>query len=48
MLNEEQFIQHLAFNIQHKNMNQLKRFAGIIWLLLGPAAVFYLDQNSRL
>ncbi len=27
-------------------MNQLKRFAGIIWLLLGPAAVFYLIRTA--
>jgi hypothetical protein len=27
-------------------MNQLKRFAGIIWLLLGPAAVFYLIKTA--
>ncbi|MEO8174099.1 MAG: DUF6814 family protein [Sediminibacterium sp.] len=27
-------------------MNQLKRFAGIIWLLLGPAAVFYLVRTA--
>jgi hypothetical protein len=29
-------------------MNQLKRFAGIIWLLLGPAAVFYLIRTAAL
>jgi predicted Na+-dependent transporter len=27
-------------------MNQLKRFAGIIWLLLGPVAVFYLIRTA--
>ncbi|MES2330914.1 MAG: hypothetical protein V4539_15030 [Bacteroidota bacterium] len=27
-------------------MNQLKRFAGIIWLLLGPVAVFYLVRTA--
>ncbi len=27
-------------------MNQLKRFTGIIWLLLGPVAVFYLCQTA--
>ena len=27
-------------------MNQLKRFAGIIWLLLGPVAVFYLVKTA--
>ena len=27
-------------------MNQLKRFAGIIWLLLGPVAVFYLIKTA--
>jgi hypothetical protein len=29
-------------------MNQLKRFAGIIWLLLGPVAVFYLIRTAAL
>jgi hypothetical protein len=29
-------------------MNQVKRFAGIIWLLLGPAAVFYLIRTAAL
>lgn len=28
------------------NMNQLKRFAGIIWLLLGPIGVFYLIKTA--
>ncbi|MES2371710.1 MAG: hypothetical protein V4557_03960 [Bacteroidota bacterium] len=27
-------------------MNQIKRFAGIIWLLLGPVAVFYLIRTA--
>ena len=27
-------------------MNQLKRFAGIIWILLGPLAVFYLVKTA--
>jgi predicted Na+-dependent transporter len=27
-------------------MNQLKRFSGIIWLLLGPAAIFYLIKTA--
>lgn len=27
-------------------MNQIKRFAGIIWLLLGPVAVFYLIKTA--
>ena len=27
-------------------MNQLKRFAGIVWMLLGPAAVYYLLQTA--
>ena len=27
-------------------MNQLKRIAGIIWILLGPVAVFYLIKTA--
>lgn len=27
-------------------MNQLKRYAGIIWLLLGPASAYYLIQTA--
>ncbi|MES2005168.1 MAG: hypothetical protein V4450_11635 [Bacteroidota bacterium] len=27
-------------------MNQLKRFAGIIWLLMGPVAVVYLIKTA--
>lgn len=27
-------------------MNQLKRFAGIIWLLLGPVSMFYLIKTA--
>ena len=27
-------------------MNQLKRFAGIIWILLGPVAVYYLIKTA--
>jgi len=27
-------------------MNKLKRFAGIIWILLGPLAIFYLVQTA--
>lgn len=27
-------------------MNQLKRIAGVIWLLLGPLAVFYLIKTA--
>jgi predicted Na+-dependent transporter len=27
-------------------MNQLKRIAGIIWILLGPGAVFYLIKTA--
>ncbi|MBI2284637.1 MAG: hypothetical protein HYU71_13065 [Bacteroidetes bacterium] len=27
-------------------MNQLKRLAGIIWLLLGPVAVYYLVKTA--
>jgi hypothetical protein len=27
-------------------MNQLKRFAGIIWMLAGPVAVFYLIKTA--
>jgi purine-cytosine permease-like protein len=27
-------------------MNQLKRYAGIIWILLGPLAVYYLVKTA--
>ncbi|MBV9988969.1 MAG: hypothetical protein JO301_14920 [Chitinophagaceae bacterium] len=27
-------------------MNQIKRFAGILWMLLGPAAVYYLVKTA--
>lgn len=27
-------------------MNQIKRFAGVIWMLLGPLAVFYLIRTA--
>jgi len=27
-------------------MNQLKRFAGIIWIFLGPLAVYYLVKTA--
>ncbi len=27
-------------------MNQIKRFAGIIWVLLGPLAVYYLVKTA--
>jgi hypothetical protein len=27
-------------------MNQLKRFAGIIWILLGPLALYYLVKTA--
>jgi purine-cytosine permease-like protein len=27
-------------------MNQLKRFAGIVWILLGPLAIFYLVKTA--
>jgi purine-cytosine permease-like protein len=27
-------------------MNSLKRFAGIIWILLGPAAIYYLIKTA--
>ncbi|HEY1019842.1 MAG TPA: hypothetical protein VGE25_12630 [Sediminibacterium sp.] len=27
-------------------MNQLKKFAGIIWFLLGPVAVYYLIKTA--
>jgi hypothetical protein len=27
-------------------MNLLKRFAGIIWVLLGPVAIFYLVKTA--
>lgn len=27
-------------------MNQLKRIAGIIWIVLGPAGVFYLIKTA--
>lgn len=27
-------------------MNQLKRFAGILWIALGPVAIFYLIKTA--
>jgi hypothetical protein len=27
-------------------MNQLKKYAGIIWILLGPLAMYYLIQTA--
>ena len=27
-------------------MNQIKRFAGVIWILLGPGAVYYLIKTA--
>ncbi len=27
-------------------MNQLKRFAGVLWLVLGPVAAYYLVQTA--
>lgn len=27
-------------------MNQIKRYAGIIWILLGPVAMFYLIKTA--
>jgi hypothetical protein len=27
-------------------MNQLKRIAGIIWMILGPAAIFFLVKTA--
>jgi hypothetical protein len=27
-------------------MNQLKRYAGILWMLLGPAAMYYLIKTA--
>jgi len=27
-------------------MNSLKRFAGVIWMLLGPVAIFYLVKTA--
>ena len=27
-------------------MNQLKRYAGIIWILLGPVAMYYLIKTA--
>jgi predicted Na+-dependent transporter len=27
-------------------MNQLKRFAGIIWILLGPVAIYYMIRTA--
>jgi len=27
-------------------MNSIKRFAGILWILLGPAAVYYLIKTA--
>ena len=27
-------------------MNQLKRFAGILWMVMGPAAIYYLIKTA--
>ena len=27
-------------------MNQLKRFAGILWMIMGPAAIYYLIRTA--
>jgi hypothetical protein len=27
-------------------MNSIKKFAGILWILLGPAAIFYLIKTA--
>ena len=27
-------------------MNQLKRFAGILWIIIGPVAVYYLIKTA--
>ena len=27
-------------------MNTIKRFAGIVWILMGPAAIFYLIKTA--
>ena len=27
-------------------MNQIKRYAGILWMLLGPAAMYYLIKTA--
>ncbi len=27
-------------------MNQIKRWLGILWILLGPLAIYYLNQNG--
>jgi purine-cytosine permease-like protein len=27
-------------------MNSIKRFAGILWILLGPAAIYYLIKTA--
>jgi purine-cytosine permease-like protein len=27
-------------------MNAIKRFAGILWIILGPAAIFYLIKTA--
>jgi len=27
-------------------MNAIKRFAGIVWILMGPAAIFYLIKTA--
>jgi len=27
-------------------MNQLKRFAGVLWILMGPVAVYYLIKTA--
>ena len=27
-------------------MNQIKRYAGVLWMLMGPAAMFYLIKTA--
>jgi predicted Na+-dependent transporter len=39
--------QHIVeMTAKNNRMNQLKRMAGIIWMLLGPVAVYYLIQTA--
>jgi predicted Na+-dependent transporter len=32
--------------IKNTKMNQLKRFAGILWIVLGPVAIYYLIKTA--
>lgn len=34
------------FNNKFSAMNQIKRFAGILWILIGPVAMYYLIKTA--